>query len=105
VTVHPVGNAELIQRTNAVSVRVVGWALDPDTAAAISVQITGPPAPITVAADRDRPDIANAYPGYGGAHGFDTTIVTGPAPVTVCVTALNHPGCAGTNQQLRCQTV
>ncbi len=106
VTVDPIGSVDLIQRTNLVNVHVVGWALDPDTASAINVRIVGAATgPTTVTANANRSDIGAAYPGYGSAHGFDSSIVTGPGPTSVCVYAVNYAGTAGVDKLLRCQTV
>lgn len=106
VTVDPIGNAEAITRTNLASVRVQGWALDPDTAAAINVRIVGAPTgPTTVTANANRTDVGAAYPSYGNAHGFDSTVVTGPGPTSVCIYAVNYAGTPGVDKLLRCQTV
>lgn len=60
-------------------VRVLGWALDPDTVEAIDVHVyvddiyAG-----QGTANVSRPDVGQRYPAYGYNHGFDVTV---PAPL------------------------
>ena len=72
-------------------IRVSGWALDPDTAAPIEVHVyVGAAGFNTGPADDSRPDVANAYPGFGPSHGFDTVIPwTTPGMTSICVYAIN----------------
>ena len=85
-------------------VRLVGWAIDPDTAAPIHVNAYVDEYGFDTVANVDRPDIAAAHPAYGGAHGFDLTIPFGRGVHTVCAYAINAtPG--STNAQLGCRTV
>ncbi len=106
VVVHnPFGNAELIQRTNLLQVRVRGWAIDPDTTAPVPIQVyLGGAAQAPVNATGSRPDLAGPFPGYGTAHGFDITF-TQALSVQVCVYANNVAGTPGDRTLLRCQTV
>jgi hypothetical protein len=72
-------------------VAVSGWTIDPDTASPIAVHVYVDGQFVTAGlADRSRPDVAVAFPGYGDAHGF--TVGTGsiqPGVRTVCVFAIN----------------
>lgn len=68
------------------TLRLTGWAFDPDNAQqsiSLHVYVGGPAgsgAPGYVRlANGSRPDVAAAYPGAGAAHGFDTTV---PIPTT-----------------------
>lgn len=75
----------------ATSTQVSGWAIDADTSAPISVQVsvdgraTGGP----VVAGFPRGDVAAVFPGVGSAHGFTVPLALGPGAHTVCVQALN----------------
>jgi hypothetical protein len=76
VGVDPFGNTD-----SFAYVHWVGWVIDPDSAAPLQVYavING----ITYGpwtADRSRPDVAAAYPGYGANHGFDITAPPFPPP-------------------------
>lgn len=71
-------------------IRVGGWAIDPDTAAPISVQVSvDGVVSQTFPAALSRPDVENLYPGYGAFHGYDRTIAVPPGSHQICVTALN----------------
>ena len=93
------------------SVRVEGWALDPDIANPITVHIYVDPGQgpaVAVVANLNRPDIAAAFPGYGPNHGFDTTIgPLTPGPHQVCAYAINNNGNPAANALLNpgCITV
>jgi hypothetical protein len=88
------------------AVRVVGWALDPDSAGPISthVYVDGHWAGATVA-NLARPDVGAAFPGYGAGHGFDVTVaVVGGGTHQVCTYAINV-GQGTTNPRFACATV
>jgi len=97
----PVGQLEAVTGGSG-TVRVVGWAIDPDAASPINVQVYVDGVARAVAlADRPRTDIAGLYPAYGSAHGFDVTVPIGAGSHNVCVYAINdQPG--STNPQLGC---
>lgn len=89
VTVTPMGVIDQVVTDKPGVVHVRGWALDPDTADPIGVQIWVAGRLYTVGrADQPRPDVAAAYPGYGTAHGFDLTVHV-RRHVSVCVRASN----------------
>ncbi|PVZ95852.1 hypothetical protein DDQ50_05150 [Amnibacterium flavum] len=98
----PVGNIDAVT-ANRNSLTVSGWTLDPDTANGIDVTVSVDGVPSTIRADRSRPDIASAFPGYGGAHGFETTIAAAPGVRNVCVTGINAG--TGPNANLGCRSV
>ena len=102
----PVGRVDLAAPAGPSSVRVAGWALDPDTADPVDVHlyVDGVGA-ANVVADGERPDVARAFRGWGPAHGFDVTV--GGLPVgrhDVCAFAVDRrsPGAA---VLLRCEPV
>ncbi len=84
---------------------VSGWAIDPETAASIKVhvyvdgQFRG-----EYPADRPRPDVANFYPAYGPAHGYQAAIPVAAGRHSVCVFAINV-GTGTNNPVLGCRTV
>jgi glucose/arabinose dehydrogenase/PKD repeat protein len=103
----PTGNFEGVSFGPS-GIRVKGWALDRDSVASTTVHVyvdgrwRG-----VVSADRSRPDVGAAFPGYGSAHGFSGSV---PAPAasglhTVCVYAINVAGSPGTNPLLGCRPV
>ncbi len=82
---------------------VRGWAFDPDvpaTSTQVQVFIDGPPtsgAPsVVIDANKDRPDVAAAFPGIGPLHGFDA-VIDGIEPGTrmLWIYALNASGPSG----------
>ena len=70
----PIGRLDRVS-TGPGQVTLGGWTLDPNTAAPLSVHVYVDGAFATaVTADKSRPDIGAAFPGYGNAHGFTTTV-------------------------------
>jgi hypothetical protein len=71
------------------AVRVVGWAIDPDTTAPIDVHVyvngrfSG-----AYRADANRPDVGAAFPAFGPIHGYDVTVGAEPFAV-ICTYAIN----------------
>lgn len=107
--VPPIGNYEsaaLGTSTFAIS----GWALDQTLMkTSISVRITwNTPAGVsttTVGANGNRPDIGNAYPFAGPAHGFTASIPrSGDGQYSACVTALPAPGNTAGSSDFGCRT-
>ncbi|MBT2501073.1 glycoside hydrolase family 16 protein [Curtobacterium sp. ISL-83] len=84
-TATPYGSLDAATVT-AAGVAVRGWAIDPETAAPIAVQVRLDGSTVsTVTASGSRPDVGRVYPTAGPNHGFSTT-----APVA---TAGNHSVC------------
>jgi hypothetical protein len=84
-----------------------GWAIDPDTAAPVTVQAYFDNAFVGgMTANLSRPDVSTANPGYGDAHGFDQVLplTAGPGPHTACLYGINIAA-GDTNTQLGCRTV
>ena len=95
---NPVGVVEGVTSPGSGTMRIVGWAQDPELPGPSEVRITVDGVTVTtVLADQARPD------GRSG-HGFDVT-VTGIAPGarSVCITALNIG--IGTDVSLGCATL
>ncbi len=103
-TNNPQGNLEVATGKYGV-LSVGGWALDPDTAGPVAVHfyVDGRWAGMTTAAG-DRADIANAFPGWGPAHGFSASMNVAGGTHTVCAYAINT-GLGTTNPRLGCFTL
>ncbi|AMM20443.1 hypothetical protein AX769_10145 [Frondihabitans sp. PAMC 28766] len=98
----PYGRLDSVSRSGT-SAKLVGWAIDPDTASPISVRfyvngkyVGATPANVT------RTDVAKVYPGYGTAHGYSAT-VKAAAGSTVCSYGIDSAG--KTNSLLGCKKV
>jgi acetyl esterase/lipase len=101
----PFGNVEGVASLNGVA-HLGGWALDPDTAASIDVHVYvnnkwyG-----AWVANRSRPDVGKAYPGYGDLHGFAIPLSAIPRGTsTMCVYGINQ-GPAANNSLIGCRSV
>jgi uncharacterized protein YkwD len=104
-TGNPYGAFDTVSRPTGTSLRVTGWVIDPDTAAAtkVAVYVDG----IGVSwfnAAGNRPDIASAFPGYGPNHGFDVTFASTAGPHSVCVYGINV-GAGSANPLLGCRSI
>ncbi|SDD82207.1 hypothetical protein SAMN05216410_0222 [Sanguibacter gelidistatuariae] len=100
----PFGVVDSVSSASGVgSIRVRGWALDPDTSASINVHVyvDGKVATASLA-DGSRPDVASVY-GNGAAHGFDVNIPSSGGTHSVCVYAIDSS--KGANTYLGCSTV
>lgn len=87
--VNPIGNVELIA-TQPGSFHVVGWALDPDSSAPISIHVYVGTVGTAYGAELTRNDVGAAYPGLGSQHGFDVNVpAQGADQRRVCVYAMN----------------
>lgn len=88
---------------NGTSVRVRGWAIDPDTTQSIPVHLYVDGVGRAVSANVVRNDVGAAYPGYGAAHGVDTTLELSPGQHSICAYGINSG--AGGNALLNCVKV
>lgn len=104
--VDPIGALESVQ-VDGTTVRVTGWALDPNTPAAVEVRGdlggTVPTVPGSFDASTARPDIAAAYPAHGQLHGFDRELTLPPGEHRLCLTITNVG--LGRDHVLRCRDV
>jgi len=84
-------------------VRVRGWAIDPDTTAALRVHVYFDGASgVSIGADQAKPSLATVYGAFGGDHAFSSTFTRPAGTTNVCVYAINQG--AGQNTQV-CKTV
>ena len=100
----PIGRLDVVVADGA-SIRVIGWALDPDTRSPIDVMVSVEAKAVAHRASLSRPDVGAVHPAHGAAHGFD--VRTPPLPPgrnDVCVWAVNV--LQGTrDRSLGCRTV
>jgi hypothetical protein len=100
----PFGSLDVAQGGTG-TVRVRGWAIDPDTTNPIAVHVRVDGALVAgFHANTSRPDVDRVH-GMGEQHGFDRTIAVDvdPGPHQVCVYAINWP--AGPNPRIACREV
>lgn len=100
---NPIGRTDSASATMNGQIRIAGWALDPDTDASVYVWLDINGSGFAVKADRDRPDIAAAFPGQGSRHGFEATFSRPPGAYAVCATAINVG--EGRNTPLGCRSL
>jgi hypothetical protein len=99
----PIGAVDGVSSPAAASIRVTGWALDPDTTASIKVHVyVDGKYDRQVVASTTRNDVAAAH-GKGAAHGYDVTLPASDGNHQVCVYAIDATG--GANPGLGCRTV
>lgn len=85
----PIGVLESA-RVGDSSVRVGGWALDPDVVDPVRIDFwidgyfSG-----SVMANEGRADVLAGFPAYGAAHGFGATLYLWPGAANVCAYAIN----------------
>ena len=66
----PIAAIESIARVPG-GVRVIGWAIDPDSADPVPVHVYAGGVGVPILADKVRPNFSQYFPGYGDAHGFE----------------------------------
>lgn len=100
---NPIGRIDSVSSV-AGEIRVMGWALDPDTSASIDVHVYVDGVGYQTTANSSRPDLAAHYPGLGIAHGYTISIPpTKWGSAEVCAYGINVG--QGSNQLLGCTTV
>jgi hypothetical protein len=99
----PIGFLESLT-VSGTTATAAGWAIDPDTSAAISVRLTVGGSSTDVVANKARPDVGASYPASGPNHGFSAKLTLAPGTQKVCATALNT-GKIGGNTDIGCRTV
>lgn len=97
----PIGAVDEVT-VSGTTANVRGWAIDPDTAKPIDVHVYVGASGSVLTANASRPDVGAAYPLYGSAHGYQSSV---PIPVgtsRLCIYAINT---SGANPLLGCRTV
>lgn len=99
----PIGSLDVVS-TAVGGAHVAGWVLDPDTSAPTMWTMYVDVTPVATGwAAASRPDIANAFPGYGPSHGFAADIYVPSGRHAVCLQATNIG--LGTSRLLGCKVV
>jgi hypothetical protein len=98
----PIGSIDAVIGRPGGPVRLVGWALDPDTSDPIAVHVYVDSTITPIVAAGNRPDVAAAF-NLGANHGFDTTVNVPPGTHTICAYAINNGPPDHTN--LGCRTL
>jgi hypothetical protein len=103
VGTRPGGRVDTLQLVSG-GARIRGWTIDPNTAAPLRVHyyLNGV-AMAGVTADKARPDVGAAHPGWGPNHGFDDVLTGVQAGDEVCAYAINDG--PGGNPLLGCRSV
>jgi hypothetical protein len=85
------------------TIKVSGWAIDPDTADPIDVHFYVDDKGVALKASASRADVGAGYPAYGPKHGYSGSMTTTPGTKNVCAYAINE-GPGGTTL-LGCRSV
>ncbi len=105
---NPFGYLDVVSSPSPGVLRVRGWAADPSAKTTpLSIHIYAGSTNLTtsITANKSRPDVGAAHPGYGDNHGFDDTFgVSVRGAQTICAYAINV-GSGNTNTQLGCKPV
>lgn len=103
VAVNPVGAFDTADRVPG-GVHLRGWALDPDSAASITVHLWVDGKPVQpVMSTFLRPDVGAAFPGYGADRAFDVVVPVPAGARTACTYGINVG--AGGNALLACRPI
>ncbi|GGL66009.1 hypothetical protein GCM10009706_00580 [Curtobacterium citreum] len=98
----PIGSLDVVTAANG-SVQAAGWAIDPDTAAPIAVDVYVDGAGRRLTANAVRKDVARSYPSAGPNHGWSGTLAAASGQRQVCAYAIDSAG--GANTLLGCRSV
>jgi hypothetical protein len=86
----PFGNRESLSGANG-RITATGWAIDPDTAGAITVRMAPffQPVIASTTANVYRADVGAAYPNYGPNHGFNVSVAYPVGDHLICLEMVN----------------
>jgi hypothetical protein len=101
----PIGHLDSVVASGQ-GILITGWALDPNSTAAVPVAIYEQPGgrQVSVWANQQRLDVAAHYPRWGAARGFKVLMPAIPGLHQVCVYARNIYG-IGSTKALGCRSV
>ncbi len=99
----PVG-AVTLWRATATGAQVSGWAVDPDTAGAVTVRVkSGEELVARVRADQPGDGAREGHGAFGDARAFSADVALGPGTHTVCIAVNNEGG--GTTRTIGCRDI
>ncbi|MFC6354796.1 hypothetical protein [Luethyella okanaganae] len=85
----PIASLDVVQASPG-TVRLAGWAFDPDTSQSIYLHVYINGVGFQVLAGNNRPDVGATWPSAGPYHGFDASLpMQGEGPQTVCIYGIN----------------
>jgi SpoIID/LytB domain protein len=102
VPIQPFGSLDVAVNAGN-SVRVAGWAVDPQTTGALEIHVHVDGQISGTVANRTRGDLAPHVGGWGVDHGFDAVVAAPVGPHSVCVYAINVG--PGSHVALGCRSV
>jgi len=102
VPFQPFGSFDTLTQIGPNTIRVTGWAIDPDTGLPTDVHVYIDGVGYNVKADKNRPDLA--FFGYGVVHGLNNTFTVSGGAHQVCTYAINTVG-PGSNVVLGCKSI
>jgi hypothetical protein len=88
----PFGEVTRWDASDPQRLRVSGWAIDPDSAAPVTVTVDNDGSTAVVPADLPRDDLPAAFTSLGRNHGFETTVPLTRGLNIVCVTVQDTAG-------------
>ncbi len=99
----PFGALDRLSPESTSSVRVSGWAIDPDTTGSIQVHVYVDGAGFATTANTERSDVGAAYRGFGSNHGYSLAVPVPAGARRVCAYGINTE--SGGNVNLGCQAL
>ncbi|MEI7623853.1 MAG: hypothetical protein WCJ88_09880, partial [Actinomycetes bacterium] len=99
----PFGVLDSVSVLDPTRASVTGWAIDPDTRDPITVHVYVDGQGYAVNANETFPGLAEAYPGFGGAHGYSTVVPVPLGARQVCAYGINVA--SGVNSFLGCKSL
>ncbi|MGU3358453.1 hypothetical protein ACLBWJ_14455 [Microbacterium sp. M4A5_1d] len=100
----PIGSLDVVSVSpDGRSLRVAGWAIDPDTAGPTAIHAYLDGVGAISETNRDRPDVAASYPAYGVRRGYDVSMPLRTGSRSVCVYAVDDTG--RSNTLLGCRAI
>lgn len=102
----PFGDINSVTANGGGKVHIRGWSIDTDTINPLSIHVyIGGVGHGAVLSNVSRPDVANVYPTWGAARGYDATINTSlRGNQSVCIYIIDNAN-NGSNPGLGCRTV
>ena len=105
-TIDPFGSFDSSEVSVLNRVTLTGWTIDPDSNDPTPVDISVDGTAVKrVMADKVRTDVSAVVPGYGDAHGFETTLDLVGGEHSVCATAVNIGAFGTGDKSMGCRTV
>ncbi len=106
LTMDPFGSFDSSSVSLLNRVTLTGWTIDPDTNDPTPVDIAVDGAIVKrIMADKVRTDVSAVVPGYGDAHGFETTVDLSGGEHSVCAVAVNIGDFGTGDKSMGCRSI